>query len=374
VGRDRVPHDRDLLSLDETEEADMRVDRKQWIGIIVTAAAAALASARVGHAQPGPPPEPAPAGSGAGSAAGSGAVGPGGVAPGGVAPGGVAPGTPYDDEVPPPHPPSTAPPEVVPLPAPEPPHPDVLPQVLVAPAARLLPAGVFYWRTGLDTSGGLSSDARIGLGDVAEFGVALTDLIRARDSAAEVPTRINGYVNAIFKMGVAEDRLFAGQPALALGFRKSFERAPGPYATRFAELYLVATRSLGARTSIHVGGVFWDASIKHADDPVFALHDRGVGQQLRPFGGIELRPLEDAQILLDVYWAPEFCYACEDDAARIRLQPILSWGVRYELADWIDVESGVRVPDIGDANLLDAQIFGQVVFVDWRLHRAVTGK
>jgi len=34
-------------------------------------------------------------------------------------------------------------------------------------------------------------------------------------------------------------------------------------------------------------------------------------------------------------------------------------------------ESGVRVPDIGDANLLDAQIFGQVTFTTWALRHAV---
>ena len=35
------------------------------------------------------------------------------------------------------------------------------------------------------------------------------------------------------------------------------------------------------------------------------------------------------------------------------------------------LESGVRVPDIAAANLLDAQIFGQVTFTSWALRRAV---
>ena len=37
----------------------------------------------------------------------------------------------------------------------------------------------------------------------------------------------------------------------------------------------------------------------------------------------------------------------------------------------MNLESGVRVPDIGSANLLDAQIFGQVTFTSWALRRAV---
>jgi hypothetical protein len=266
-------------------------------------------------------------------------------------------------------PPLMQPPPPEPAARPAPPEPRVLPQVLIAPTARLLPAAVVYWRTGVDTSGGLSSDGRVGLGDVAEFGVALTDLIRRRVVPTDAPARINGYVDAVFKMGIAEDRLFAGSPALALGFRKSFERAPDAYATRFAELYLVATERLGARAALHLGGVFWDASIAHGADPVETLHARGVGEQLRAFGGVELEPKDDAQILVDLYWEPEFCFACAD--ARIALRPILSWGVRYHVADWLQLESGVRVPDIGDANLLDAQIFGQLVWVDWHLHRAV---
>ncbi len=37
----------------------------------------------------------------------------------------------------------------------------------------------------------------------------------------------------------------------------------------------------------------------------------------------------------------------------------------------MNLESGVRVPDIASANLLDAQIFGQVTFTSWALRRAV---
>jgi hypothetical protein len=102
---------------------------------------------------------------------------------------------------------------------------------------------------------------------------------------------------------------------------------------------------------------------------------------VRPFGGIELRPLPSSQILVDLGWAPEFCYQCSNfgdqatgakfGANKIRLKPVLSWGVRTQLAKWMRLEAGVRLPDIGEANLLDAQIFGQVTFTSSALRSAV---
>ncbi len=239
------------------------------------------------------------------------------------------------------------------------------PDILLAPTGRLLPAGVVYSRTLLDTSGGFASDLRVGLGDVAEFGVATTDLFRARRRADDRPERVAPYPTATFRMGVAEDRLFAGMPALALGFRKSFERNVDGHATRIAELHLVGSKRLGADTVVHAGAVFWDASLTPDGQPAILLHDDGLGRQLRAVGGVELRPFDDAQVLVDLAWIPEVCYECA--TRQINLTAILSWGVRYEVAPWLRLESGVRLPDIDRANLLDAQIFGQVVMVSRRL-------
>src|SRR5687767_13623713 len=61
--------------------------------------------------------------------------------------------------------------------------PTVHPEMFRAPTGRLLPAGHIYTRAGVDTGGGLSSGLRVGLGDVAEFGLDLTDLVRERDGA-----------------------------------------------------------------------------------------------------------------------------------------------------------------------------------------------
>jgi hypothetical protein len=266
-----------------------------------------------------------------------------------------------------------------------------MPEVFTTPTGWLLPQGVIYSKIGLDTGGGFSSDTRIGLGDVAEFGIATTDAVRDRLDERVRTDRIQPYVMASFRLGVSEDRLFKHQPGMTLGFRKSFERNHDDFKTRTAELTLVASKHFGKNVAIHFGGAFWDASLfgDLDNDPdtearETTLHDFKDARkhQVRPFGGIEVRPLPRSQILIDLGWAPEFCYRCvidPDEAAlmehpdsnKIRLKPVLSWGVRYEVARWMRLESGVRLPDIGEANLLDAQIFGQITFASFALTRAV---
>ena len=235
---------------------------------------------------------------------------------------------------------------------------------------------MIYAGGGVDTGASLSSQLEVGLGDVAEFGIAVTDLIRARqgDVAGAESDGIFPYILAHFKMGVAEDRMFKHQPALALGFRKSFEREADDHKTRVAELYFVASKDLGSKLTLHAGGSFWDASLANSAGQEVTLHGAMGGaakNQIRPYGGVELRPLPDAQILIEVFWVPEFVYRGMGAAEDIDLKAELAWGVRYELARWAVLEAGVRVPDIADVNLLDAQIFGQFKVVTRRLRQAV---
>jgi len=254
---------------------------------------------------------------------------------------------------------------------PEPPAPRIpLPEVLLAPSAIMLPGGAIYSRTGVDTGGGVSSDLRLGLGDVGEFGVLTSDLIRARVDAASTSERLAPYLMATFRMGVAEDRLFRYQPALAVGFRKSFEFSEDGHRSKVAELYVAASRRLGTRATIHVNGSVWDALVQNDGEAAVVLHDRGLGKQVRAGGGLELRAVDDSDVLVDVAWVPELCFTCVE-ANRIKLRPILSWGVRYHLAPWATFQAGVRVPDIGNVNLLDAQIFGQLTIVNTSLRRLV---
>lgn len=267
---------------------------------------------------------------------------------------------------------------------------ECMPEVLTTPTGWLLPGAVLYSRTGVDTGGGVSSDTRVGLGEVAEFGVATTDSVRAKFTNGEPPDRIQPYVTASFRLGIQEGRLFDAQPGMTLGFRKSFERNHDQFKTKIAELTLVASKHLGKNAALHLGAAFWDASLEgnFDDDDIegkneVTLHgfDDTMKKQVRPFGGIELRPLPSSQILVDIGWAPEFCYQCSNfgdqangakfGANKIRLKPVLSWGVRNQLARWARIEAGVRLPDIGQANLLDAQIFGQVTFTSSALRSAV---
>ena len=252
-----------------------------------------------------------------------------------------------------------------------------MPEVLTIPTGWLLPAAVLYSRTSLDTGGGVTSDTRVGLGDVAEFGLATTDAVRERMDADAQASRIQPYVTASFRLGVSENRLFEGMPGMTLGFRKSFERNHDGFKTQIAELTLVASKHIGKNFAFHAGGAFWDASVfgyleqGAAEKREVVFHDGPVNNQVRAFGGIEVRPLPRSQILVDLGWSPEFCYLCAGDTNKIKLRPTLSWGVRYAVADFMNLEAGVRVPDIGTANLLDAQIFGQVTFTSWALRRAV---
>ena len=271
--------------------------------------------------------------------------------------------------------------------APEPPID--MPTLISAPTGWLLPAGIIYSRTGIDTGGGVTSDERVGLGDVAEFGVSTLDQVRACTGTGPASDCGNGanalqpYFAATFRMGVGEDRLFDGQPGLVLGFRKSFANDSNGFTSRIAELTLVASKKLGTRVALHAGGAFWDASLEndHSDDET-NLHDRplhSLSNQLRAFGGIQARPLDRAIIMVDLSWAPEFCYECGTSATQvnarqqIQLSPELAWGVRYEVSEWMVLESGVRVPDIQRANLLGAQIFGNATFVFRGLRRAIYG-
>jgi hypothetical protein len=247
--------------------------------------------------------------------------------------------------------------------------------VLTTPSGWLLPAGVLYSRNSVDTGGGVTSDNRVGLGDVAEFGVATTDEVRERQKSGDKPEQIQPYVTASFRLGVDENRLFTGQPGVTLGFRKSFEREHSGEKTRIAELTLVASKHLGRDVALHLGGTLWDASLQSvaSSGPIpneLTLHGH-LKDQIRVFGGFEARPLPRSQILIDLGWAPDFCYQCTADVDKIKLRPQLSWGVRYQLARSVHIESGVRVPDIGNFNLLDAQIFGQLTLTSFALADAV---
>lgn len=267
-----------------------------------------------------------------------------------------------------------APPDVAAPPAPKVDDPPldpthaVMPGLVFAPTAMLLPAGVISGSFGVDTIGAIESDLRVGLGGVAEFGLGTNDLIRSRACVECAAELVRAVPTARFAMGLDEDRLFRYQPAVVLGYQKSFRRDHDERSSRFAKLYLVASRRLGIAT-FHLGGTLWDANVTRDDGTEVILHDAPLASTIRPFGGIELAARPKAKIMVEVSWNPELRYS--EVADQVVLRPMLAFGVRTGGGP-IAVEAGVRVPDIGEADLLDAQIFAQVRFVTWKLARAIS--
>lgn len=240
-------------------------------------------------------------------------------------------------------------------------------QVFSAPTGYFLPAGVIVGSAGVDTGGGVTSDLGVGLGDVAEFGVSTGDFVRVVPCSGCDTENVDNYASAYFKMGLKENLLFKYQPAMALGFDKSFEKSHDNRDTRFAKLHFTLSKKLGKRFKAHSGVVFWDAVTADSSGE-FLLNERGTRKQVRPFGGIEIEPLERSQLLLELDWVPEFRLGATAPEDSAQLRPMFSWGVRYQLTDWGVIESGVRIPDIGEVNLIDAQIFGQLRLYSWRFH------
>lgn len=232
--------------------------------------------------------------------------------------------------------------------------------LLFAPTARMLEAGAISAAGAIDTVGGAQLELKVGLGGVAEFGIGSTDHIRARDCASCDARTVRLVPMARFVMGLPEHRLFRHQPALAIGFQKSFTRKHDARSSRYAMLYLVASKKLGS-AHLHGGALIWDGEIARADDSMVTLHSEPLSKRVRPTAGFEVLARDRSHVIVDLTWNPELRIARDlADADSLRLRPMLSWGVRYAAARRVALEAGVRVPDIGDANLLDAQIFAQL--------------
>lgn len=232
--------------------------------------------------------------------------------------------------------------------------------LLFAPTARMLEAGAISAAGAIDTVGGAQLELKVGLGGVAEFGIGSTDHIRARDCATCDARTVRLVPMARFVMGLPEHRLFRHQPALAIGFQKSFTRKHDARSSRYAMLYLVASKKVGS-AQLHGGALIWDGEIARADDSLVTLHSEPLSKRVRPTAGFEVLARERSHVIVDLTWNPELRIARDlAEADSLRLRPMLSWGVRYAAARRVALEAGVRVPDIADANLLDAQIFAQL--------------
>lgn len=215
------------------------------------------------------------------------------------------------------------------------------PRLFHAPTAFLQPSGAVFMTAGGTHRGNQYGAVALGVGGVAEIGVESSDDLGScaectpEEPVAEaLPTR-----TAWFKIGVAEDRFFAHQPALALGFQAQIGSVDSGALTelRGARMYLVGSRTLGS-VRLHLGADIWDGGATSASDERVLLHDGPMARRVRPFGGFGWTPpiYPRTTVIGEISWVPTF------SADRIDLRWLAAWGVRYQAFNWGSVELAVQ--------------------------------
>ena len=253
-----------------------------------------------------------------------------------------------------------------------------MPEVITTPTGWLLPAGVLYSR---DRDRHRRRRAhgqprrprrrrRVRRRD------ASIRSARAGDRRPTIrPIASSRTSRATFRMGVAEDRLFdqAARRSCSASTSRSSAASDG-FAT--TDRRADAGREQAPRRSRRaprrrrvLGRVARPRTATTVRRSTIA-RQRAVRAD-PPFGGIQVRPLDKSEILVDVGWAPEFCYACTDDTADRPAAPSSrgACATRSRLDAARVGCPGCRTS--ASANLLDAQIFGQVTFTSLALAHAV---
>jgi hypothetical protein len=143
---------------------------------------------------------------------------------------------------------------------------------------------------------------------------------------------------ASFRVGTRQDRWFRGQPALAIGVRRSFRE------DRYeeADAFVVASRDLGP-VRLHAGASIGDMEEKDtptANRKSFRTELRSV----KPLGGFEWTPGQYPKTTLmgDIAYQPTL------DGPKF----LTAIAVRYQAFDWGSVELGMRYresEEIGDS-------------------------
>lgn len=213
-------------------------------------------------------------------------------------------------------------------------------RVLTAPTAWLPPANGVVVTTTLDHRFDGSAVVGYGLGGLGALEVGTDTDVRACatcDGDAE-PLFLG---RAGFRMGLSQDKLFRGMPALVVGLRTTFASS-GSARVRVSEVYAVASRALGP-VVLHAGAQLVDAS---ADG-----RERGV--ELRPIAGLEWTPGQypNTTVLADLAYVPLI-----REAATPALEWVAGVGVRYlAFRDWGAIELAVRIREdegLGDTTVM----------------------
>jgi hypothetical protein len=241
-----------------------------------------------------------------------------------------------------------------PVAVPPPPH---LAHVVDVPTAWIAPRDQ-VWGSGGASAGdsGLKASTRdsalmvmvgAGLAGLAEVSVGLSDkLIACKPCGGLDRASQPAWLGiAGFRLGLPAGKLGRGQPAVALGFERSFagwaghdggDAAPDERVTpRVAQLHLVTSLERGG-VRVHVGATMTDAEV--TDSAAHTVHlRRGLGQ-LRPLVGVELTTPKypKTTLLAELTWAPEL------GDERITMRWAGSWGVRYQALRWGSIELAVR--------------------------------
>jgi len=218
------------------------------------------------------------------------------------------------------------------------------PRVLHVPTAWLQTPGRVYGSTGLDHRGTGFLAVNGGVGKLAEIDINVTDRFLLCDQECDGDERNTSdarVVSALFKIGTAADSMFAGQPALAIGFRKAIhvtaEARLADSEPRLAELYLAASRRYGP-LGLHAGAQLFDARVGSAR----LLDVSQPARRTRPFAGLEWVPsiYPRTTLLVDFSWVPELRSA--NDEGDVALRWLAGWGIRYQALSWGSIELAVR--------------------------------
>lgn len=235
-------------------------------------------------------------------------------------------------------------------------EPPAAPRVYHVPTAWLQPHARTFVTAGANHRGGAFVSAAAGLGNIAELDISVIDQLIGCEvcSGDDRETTELTPITALFKLGVAAGRLGRWQPALALGYRRSFnarEREIGEAVIdpELAQMYLVASWKI-SRLELHLGGDLWDARSGGGGE---SLSEAPLGSQLRPFAGASWRSRRypRTSLLADIAWAPEL-RATADGPERPELAWLAGFGVRYQALTWGSVELGVRAREKDAENLV----------------------
>jgi hypothetical protein len=215
-------------------------------------------------------------------------------------------------------------------------------RVLTAPTAWLPPAGGVVVTTTLDHRFDGSAVIGYSLGGLAAIDVGTDADVRTCETCdGDAEPLFLG--RAGFRMGLRQDQVFRGSPALLVGVRTTFANQGRVGDVKVSEAYLVASRTLGP-VKLHAGVQAVDA----------AMGEVALGVKVRPIGGLEWTPGQypNTTVLADLAYVPLLRHGAGD----VDLEWVGGVGVRYNaLRDWGAIELAVRVREdegLGDTTVM----------------------